>query len=113
MKLRLTLLVLSLALLIAPAAGFAEPLASTAPAACAAQAATLASILDPVTLEILPKSFPPLPKCGACSGSPCVGANVASICGVGGGGQYKYCADIANCPQDGLTQCMCKTGAPF
>ena len=113
MKLRLTLLVLAFALLIAPAAGFAEPLASTAPAACAAQASTPASILDPVTLKILPKSLPPLPKCGVCSGSPCVGANVGSICGIGGGGQYKYCGDVGTCSQDNLTQCSCKTGAPF
>jgi|SRR6478672_4185953 len=112
MKLRLTLLVLAVALLVAPAAGFAEPLASTAPAACAAQASTPASILDPVTLKILPKSFP-LPKCGVCSLSPCVGANVGSICGIAGNGEYKYCGDVGTCSQDSLTQCQCKTGAPF
>ncbi len=111
MKLRLTLLVFAVALLVAPLAGFAEPLASTAPV-CGAQASTPASILDPVTLKILPKSFP-LPKCGVCSGSPCVGANVGSICGIGGGGQYKYCGDVGTCSQDNLTQCSCKTGAPF
>jgi hypothetical protein len=113
MKSRLTLLVLAAALLIAPLASHAEPLASTAPAACAANASTsqLPGFSTPAS-DVLLKTIIG-PKCGSCSLSPCVGAKVGSICGIGGGGEYKYCGDIGTCPADGLTQCQCKTGPPF
>jgi hypothetical protein len=114
MKLKITLLLLAAALLVAPNPSHAEPLASTAPALCAASASTTPALpgFSTPASQVLLKTIM-RPKCGACSGSPCVGAAVASICGVGGGGQYKFCADVGNCPQDGLTQCICKTGPPF
>ncbi len=107
MKLRLTLLVLALALLIAPVAVFAAPPEASAPAVCPAQA----SILDSVTLKILPRSLT-LAKCGTCSDTICRGANLGSICGIGGGGQYKLCGDVGICSNN-LTQCLCKTGPPL
>jgi hypothetical protein len=112
MKLRITLLLLAAALLVVPYPSHAEALASTAPALCAANASTpaLPDFSTPAS-KILLKAIM-LPKCGVCSGS-CTGARVGSICGVGGGGQDKFCADLGNCPQDGLTQCNCQTGPPF
>jgi hypothetical protein len=114
MKLRLPLLLLAAAvLLVTPYASQAAPLGSAAPAFCAAasSAPALPGFSTPAADSVLKTILGP--KCGTCSLPPCVGAKVGSICGIGGGGQYEFCADIAICPQDGLTQCQCKTGPPF
>ena len=114
MKLGITLLLLAAVLLIAPLPSHAAPLASMAPASCAASSSSapaLPGFSTPASKSLLKAIIGP--KCGTCSLSPCVGAKVGSICGIGGGGQYEFCADIGTCPQDGLTQCQCKTGPPF
>jgi hypothetical protein len=113
MKLGITLLLLAAVLLITPSPSHA--VASTTPALCAAHSSSSAPALPgfstPASQSLLKTIIGP--KCGTCSLSPCVGAKVGSICGIGGGGEYKYCGDIGTCPQDGLTQCSCKTGPPF
>ena len=113
MKQRTTLLLLACALLIAPLSGFAAPLASMATAACAATSSTAPPpFFAPASSTSVTKAALIGPVCGSCSPSPCAGAKVGSICGIGGGGQYKFCADVGNC-SDTLTQCLCKTGPPF
>jgi hypothetical protein len=105
-KFRLTLLLLAFAFLAASRPGLSAPLASTAPALCAASSSAAEL---PFFTPAVAKSLPPLPRCGACSLAPCVGAKVGAACGVSGG-QIMHCADVATCPADGLTQCACKTG---
>jgi hypothetical protein len=112
MKLKLTLLLLVAALLIVPIATHAEPLPSTAPVACAANASTaqLPGLSTPASNALLEAIVGR--KCGSCSGTICVGAIVGSRCGIAGG-QFEFCADGGDCPADGLTHCVCKTGPPF
>src|ERR1700754_4849215 len=111
MKPGITLLFLAAVLLIAPSPSYA----AAAPALCAANSSSSSPALpgfnSPASQTLLKAIIGP--KCGTCSFSPCVGARVGSMCGVGGGGQFEFCADIGTCPQDGLTQCRCQTGPPF
>ncbi len=110
MKLGITLLLLAAVLLIAPLPSHAAPLASMAPQ-CAANASAPELPSTPASKSLLKAIIGP--KCGSCSQTICVGAKVGSICGIAGGGEYEYCGDVGICSADGLTQCSCKTGAPF
>jgi hypothetical protein len=111
MKLRTTLLLLAVVFLIAPLPSHAASLASTAPSQCAANASAPELPSTPASKSLLKAIIGP--KCGSCSQTICVGAKVASICGIAGGGEYEYCGDVGICSADGLTQCSCKTGPPF
>jgi len=113
MKLGITLLLLAAVLLIAPLQSHAAPLASAAPSQCAANSSApeLPGFSTPASKSLLKAIIGP--KCGSCSQSICVGGKVASICGIAGSGLYEYCGDVGICPADGLTQCSCKTGAPY
>jgi len=108
-KLRITQLLLALALLVAARPSLSAPLASQAPAHCAASS-SVAEL--PFFTPVVSKSLPSLPKCGACSQTICLGANVGAACGISGG-QTMHCVDSATCPADGLTQCGCRTGPIF
>ena len=105
-KLRITQLLLAFALLVASRPSLSAPLVSQAPAHCA-ESSSAAEL--PFFAPVVSKSLPPLPKCGACSQTICLGANVGVACG-SSGGQTMHCVDSATCPADGLTQCVCKTG---
>lgn len=113
MKLRTALLLLATVLLIAPHPSHSAPLASAAPSQCAANSSALElpGFSTPASKSLLKAIIGP--TCGSCSQSICVGAKVASICGIAGSGLYEYCGDVGTCPADGLTQCYCKTGAPY
>jgi len=111
MKLGITLLLLAAVLLIAPLPSHASSPASPAPSQCAANASAPELPSTPASKSLLKAIIGP--KCGSCSQAICVGAKVASICGIAGNGLYEYCGDVGTCPADGLTQCSCKTGAPF
>src|SRR3954453_17267192 len=103
MKLRITLLLLAAFIFVAAHPSHSAPLASTAPAQCAANSSTpeLPGFSTPASKSLLKAIIGP--KCGSCSQSICVGAKVASICGIAGNGQYEYCGDVGICSADGLT----------
>jgi hypothetical protein len=110
MKLRITLLLLALAFLVASHPSFSAPLTSTGPALCSADSsAAELPFLSPSASESLPKSIGPFPrpKCGSCSETVCRGATQFEACGVAPNGHFKYCVDFGSCPADGLLYCIC------
>jgi len=114
MNLRITLFALAAVLLAGHASHAGTPL--TSPAIPGGLPFCVADLAAPALPSFAPSALPmsfSIPPCGACSLSNCIGFKPGQICGIGGGGQYKFCADIGTCPQDGRIQCSCQTGPPF
>jgi len=112
MNLRITLLVLAAVLVVGHRTN-ADAYTSTP--ATQGLPFCVADLSAPQLPGFAPRDLPmslTIPPCGACSLS-CIGLKPGQVCGIGGGGQYKFCADIGTCPQDGRVQCSCQTGPPF